>query len=521
MKRLVYLLIAASLMLALVPAAAFAHTEDDPFVTNLIAGGGNEKSAMDVGQVEVWNDADYLYVKYVVDVEGWCLTETHLHVATSPEVIPQKNGNPIPGKFEDSSEYALDPCEQGPDPYMIPLDGWDVGTELYIAAHAVVVDTSSMMMEPAVSEPGVDVYGPMDQYYVLNDTNWTGPNPAVATWVHGSWPSIAGATWISTAYYTEDPVNDSWRWFHDEITLPEKGYYISGSVVLATSDNAEEAYHNETMIGSDGEVQGPFIDNLECGTIVEYPFNPQPGVNTLDFIVRNYYQAGGSATSNPTGLIYKASATYYPEETAWGFGPGFPGKNWATYFTYTVQCPYEPGLLNGGFEDPVVGTSQGWDIYDSGYSDLGWTVEWRANVPDSWGGWTRPDPAHLELHDSGTVVDAYEGNQYAELDTDWDGPGGGLNGEPASVKIYQDLTTCPGQTYELKYAWSPRSGYDSQLEVYWNGTPVGSHNGNTAGWTLETVSVAASDWSTRLEFVEVGPADSFGMFLDAVSIQKE
>lgn len=148
--------------------------------------------------------------------DPWCLTGTHLHVATSPDGIPHKNGNPIPGKFEYSSAYALDLCVQAPDPYVIPLGAWGPNTMLTIAAHAVVVDTSSMMTESLVSEPGVAVYGPMGQYYALGDSAWVGPNLAVATWVHPSWPSIPDATWISTASNVEDPVNDSWRWFHDE-----------------------------------------------------------------------------------------------------------------------------------------------------------------------------------------------------------------------------------------------------------------------------------------------------------------
>jgi hypothetical protein len=206
-------------------------------------------------------------------------------------------------------------------------------------------------------------------------------------------------------------------------------------------------------------------------------------------------------------------------ETAWGDGMDFPGANWATYFKYTVQCPYEPGLVNGGFEMPVVTDSFGWDIYASGTQYLGWTVEWYVGAT-SFGGETRPEPAHLELHKSGTVVTAYEGNQYAELDTDWDGPVpvGGLGGEPASVRIYQDLTTCAGQTYELKYAWSPRGGHPSELEVYWGGALVSSHEGKTSGWSLETLTVTASDTSTQLAFVETGTGDSYGMFLDAVSV---
>jgi hypothetical protein len=134
---------------------------------------------------------------------------------------------------------------------------------------------------------------------------------AVATWVHSSWPSISGATWISSAYNVEDPVNDSWREFKKEFTLPSNAVNISGSIDI-TSDNAEELYINGSFIGSDGEVYGPFHDDYEWSTVLTYNVSDQlqTGNNVLTVVVRNYAQSGGSATSNPTGLIYKLSITY-------------------------------------------------------------------------------------------------------------------------------------------------------------------------------------------------------------------
>jgi hypothetical protein len=134
MRRIYNLLIILSLALLLFPVAAFAHTPDDPFVTDLTAGGGNIKSAMDVGDVHVWNDGEYLYVEYVVTDEEWCLTETHLEVAIALEDIPQKNGNPPPGQFTYKGEHD---CVLGVT-YTIPLGDWALGTELLIAAHGVV-----------------------------------------------------------------------------------------------------------------------------------------------------------------------------------------------------------------------------------------------------------------------------------------------------------------------------------------------------------------------------------------------
>jgi hypothetical protein len=174
-------------------------------------------------------------------------------------------------------------------------------------------------------------------------------------------------------------------------------------------------------------------------------------------------------------------------------------------------------VVNGDFEIPTVTSSYKWDIFDSGTSGLEWTVEWAGTYSGA------PDPAHLELHRGVNNWQPYEGFQHAELDTDWGGPGHSQSGEPASVKIYQDLQTCPGGTYELKYAWSPRPGHaDNGLEVWWDGGEIVTHSGSggsNTNWTLETYpSLTASTDTTRLAFVEVGTADSLGMFLDAFSV---
>ena len=180
-------------------------------------------------------------------------------------------------------------------------------------------------------------------------------------------------------------------------------------------------------------------------------------------------------------------------------------------------------VVNGGFEAPAVTHSLGWDIYDSGTPGLGWTVDWWAGAP-TYNGVTRPTPAHLELHRSVNGWAHAEGAQHAELDTDWDGPGGGLNNEPASVSLYQDLPTQNG-IYTLRYAWSPRPNHaNNALEVYWGGVKVAEHSGAGGGatsWTLETLSVTAAAGTTQLEFREVGTANSLGMFLDAVEVELE
>ncbi|MFO7587944.1 MAG: hypothetical protein R6X22_07700, partial [Gemmatimonadota bacterium] len=295
----------------------------------------------DVGDVFVWNDADYVYVEFTID-SGWCMTESHASVVADVADFPQKNGNPIPGKFEKNSEYTE--CTDT-ESYAFDLTdlGVGAGDPVHVAVHAVVWEKASETKDWFMSQAGDGAYGPLAAYAAL-DGAWGTVGSAVAAWVHPSWPGIADATWISTAYEVEDPVNDSWRKFTKVVSVP--GWPLDGGISAATSDNAEEVYFNGTMIGWDGEVTGTATDDHEWNTIKSYPFAPMMGDNDVAFTVRNYALAGGTVQSNPTGLIYKGFVTYYShKETAWagtavGMTP-FGGANWATYFTYTIvpQCP--------------------------------------------------------------------------------------------------------------------------------------------------------------------------------------
>jgi hypothetical protein len=137
MKKVVYLSIVCCLLLVLLPVAVSADPDSAP----LMAG-----QTMYVGDVLVWDDGYTLYVKYVITDPDWCITETHLQIATSLELIPQKNGNPIPGHFEKNDEHNCVP--EVLYTYDLSEYGWGTGTYLYIAAHAVV----QMPCQPGAEE---------------------------------------------------------------------------------------------------------------------------------------------------------------------------------------------------------------------------------------------------------------------------------------------------------------------------------------------------------------------------------
>lgn len=129
MKIKIFLVVSFSVLLVF---GIFHNLRSQPgsalFTTCLKAG-----QHIDVGSVSVWNDADFLYVKYET-TGGWCLTETHVHIATQPELIPQRNGNPIPGLFNHKKEHD---CETEYTYVDIPLD-WNPDEVIYVAVHAEV-----------------------------------------------------------------------------------------------------------------------------------------------------------------------------------------------------------------------------------------------------------------------------------------------------------------------------------------------------------------------------------------------
>ena len=177
-------------------------------------------------------------------------------------------------------------------------------------------------------------------------------------------------------------------------------------------------------------------------------------------------------------------------------------------------------IVNGGFELPLVQSSLLWDIFPSGTPGLAWLVEWAGNYPGA------PTPANIELQTRIPLWTPYEGDQYAELDSDYHHPGGTPEVDQSSIRISQDIPTCPGGIFELSYAWSPRPGNpDNKMEVYWGGTLIARYDesgvGHTStGWTLATHKLTAPGATTRLEFVEVGVPDNQGMFVDAVKVKK-
>ena len=165
------------------------------------------------------------------------------------------------------------------------------------------------------SDTSLTVYGPLDEYKPLNDPAWGDPGSAVLTWVHPRWPTLPPANWISNTYLIEgDLTVSTWRLFHKTVNLCENAYDISGTITV-DSDNAEEAYVNGALVGSNGDVF----------TVSSYDYQASGDTLVFDFIVWNY-PGMNDPYANPTGLLFSASINYScPLEVPIDIKPGsFP-----------------------------------------------------------------------------------------------------------------------------------------------------------------------------------------------------
>jgi hypothetical protein len=329
MKRLTYTTLV--LLPFLFTTSVMAHTADDPFVTDLIAGGGNPKSAIDVGDVLVWNDCNYLYVQYVITDPNWCITETHLAVATSPDDIPQtKKGNPIPGQFE---YYDVNDCITEYT-YKIGLadNGWTAGTAIVIAAHAVVWDKTSETEMVIFSNTNTDITQvngapvtskaveanepfnyPNCRYYTPDDTFkslWDDGIGAAAFNIFNASPT---ADWIWNSLNPENPIWGDVVTFEEPFDVP--GLPITGTLYI-TADNGYSIMLNDTLIGQ--AQLGPGFPDTLMETVDALPQQGDWGVASQGWQSVEAYLLNGLMSGDNTLAITAANEYMWNDGGYWG-----------------------------------------------------------------------------------------------------------------------------------------------------------------------------------------------------------
>lgn len=157
-------------------------------------------------------------------------------------------------------------------------------------------------------------------------------------------------------------------------------------------------------------------------------------------------------------------------------------------------------IFSDSFEDPE--NTQNWQVYDD------------------FGDWSTTEGAGIEIQTSGVVVDAFDGNQYVELDS--------YN----NSTMTRMLTNLGTGTYELTWYYQPRTNREGD-----NGIEVALENSSGAGVNLvgdvsvDMPRMSTTDWDEMttlfslstagtyaLSFSAVGTSNSFGGFIDLVTL---
>lgn len=162
-------------------------------------------------------------------------------------------------------------------------------------------------------------------------------------------------------------------------------------------------------------------------------------------------------------------------------------------------------IHNGSFEEHVVNGS--WNLFD--------------DLP----GWTLVDGPGFEVQRGVMGWDAYDGNQWLELDSDQNGPGGGsFNNEQGSTTISQEVQTVVGQFYMLTLAFSPRPGVeDNRLAISWNDEVIQEVQASGLGlqntsWQEISILIQADSLSSSISLADRSFNDTLGTLVDGVSL---
>jgi hypothetical protein len=135
MKKTLPLLLILSLLVMSFPVTAFAaEAVDDPYEAYLRLGAAKPDFEQLAGGLQVWNDAETLYVEFVAD-EPYCISALHLQIGNDLSDTPQVQGMTLPGPAINESYDDCLPV-RGPFEFDLSDNGWDDGSYLVIAAHA-------------------------------------------------------------------------------------------------------------------------------------------------------------------------------------------------------------------------------------------------------------------------------------------------------------------------------------------------------------------------------------------------
>ena len=146
--------------------------------------------------------------------------------------------------------------------------------------------------------------------------------------------------------------------------------------------------------------------------------------------------------------------------------------------------------------------------------------------------WELVEGAGIEIQDESIgITDAYDGEQYVELDSD--NARGGLPGDTNSGMI-ANMAFVEGRTYEVSFAYKPRTNTpnDNKVSLYAVGYDGSTISPVTLLLTANETTSSLSDWlvysaiftaeagHNAIGFLAQGIDNSLGGFIDAVSVSE-
>lgn len=351
MKRLAFLLL--SLWLALTAAQALAATQADPFVTDLIAG-NPKNNGKDIGDVLVWDDGTNLFIKLLIpDSSPWALGETHVAVASSYKGLPQtKKGNAIPGLFPFKTVH--NPFVEAYT-YKIPLPGYD---PLYIAvqAEAHTGSPNDLVLPCAVTltlTPPIPDILTGHSYFNVTLSGYTSLDGSYHGWCASTDNYISFAEYGARVFSSTGSVPsclfsaaadwDAINWILNHISPPTEKYNWA-EVQTAIWKLLGEALpgSDDFPLFNDPNFSMGDVDALVAEAIAKEPdFVPGCGDVVAVILVPGISDCALNVCDNlcmiKQPILIPIPVPCNGEETAWAEGPGFKGKDWSMYFTYSLN----------------------------------------------------------------------------------------------------------------------------------------------------------------------------------------
>jgi len=368
-KQLVLGVIVLTLLmtaLAIVPSPN-AHTQSDPYVTDLIAG-----QHYVAGTVSVWNDGSYIYVIYQT-TGGWELTGTNLYVGkTDPATLTS-----APGQFPYSTPYQSSATRHEYKIALSVIDGYHLknghsgkwvangtlgvgpGDKVYIAAHAGVcgeIPVSGGLEELDAGLPeqvnvlATHSYPTYDQsYFQVTISGGTSLDGAYNGWCIDTYHNMSTEQYLANVYSSNGIIPPLAYLYHPEnLDLLN---YILNQHYIGKSSACGGVY-------TFGDVQRAIWTLFDPDYVPLVSMLGPSKLCRVNEIVadatahgENFVPGCGQVLAvilDPTEIVWPVGQLAIIEvpitcgyethcETAWGNGIQFPSPNWAMYFEYTIQ----------------------------------------------------------------------------------------------------------------------------------------------------------------------------------------